>query len=242
MSQHWPNRWTGTTARVRSVTFAAIWSGAMLNVTGSMSAKTGRAPSRQTELTVAKKVNGGTMTSSPGPIPRACRASTRASVPDPHPTPNAAPQNAATSFSNAATSGPRIACPDVSTRSTAASISPLSERYWAWISHSGTGGGAGFTNGLLAARSPRASVPGRESVLCVCDVQRPCQAGFPVRAGHCAVRVARERGLSHTLPTGHPAGAGADTWYAHAEQRTDDDDRTGDVRRGDDRSGSDPTA
>ena len=71
MSQHWPNRWTGMTALVRGVTFASIWLGSMLNVSGSMSAKTGVAPTRQTAPAVAKNVNGGMMTSSPGPIAQA---------------------------------------------------------------------------------------------------------------------------------------------------------------------------
>ena len=57
-----------------------------------MSTKTGRAPVRQTEPAVAKKVKVGRMTSSPGPISRACRASDRASVPEPQPTPWLTPQ------------------------------------------------------------------------------------------------------------------------------------------------------
>ena len=52
-----------------------------------MSVKTGRAPVRQTAPAVAKKVNVGRMTSSPGPISRACRASDRASLPDEQATP-----------------------------------------------------------------------------------------------------------------------------------------------------------
>ena len=47
--------------------------GSRQNVVGSMSAKTGVAPVRATELAVAAKVNDGTMTSSPGLTPAASR-------------------------------------------------------------------------------------------------------------------------------------------------------------------------
>jgi len=43
-----------------------------LYVAGSMSAKTGVAPAWRITLTVAMKVNEGTITSSPAPIPQAC--------------------------------------------------------------------------------------------------------------------------------------------------------------------------
>ena len=48
-----PNRWTGTIARVRSVTFAAASSRSRLSVAGSMSAKTGVAPRRTIDSAVA---------------------------------------------------------------------------------------------------------------------------------------------------------------------------------------------
>jgi hypothetical protein len=51
-----------------------------------MSAKTGRAPARQTVLAVAKKLNGVVTTSSPAPVSRAISASSSASVPDAQPT------------------------------------------------------------------------------------------------------------------------------------------------------------
>ena len=56
MSQHWPNKCTGTMARVRGVIFDSMNWGSMLNETGSISTNTGVAPRRHTELTVAKNV------------------------------------------------------------------------------------------------------------------------------------------------------------------------------------------
>ena len=47
-----------------------------------MSANTGRAPVSATALAVAAKLNDGTTTSSPGPIPSATSASSRALVPE----------------------------------------------------------------------------------------------------------------------------------------------------------------
>ncbi len=49
--------------------------------TGSTSANTASAPVSRTALAVAMKVNDGTTTWSPGPTPRARRASSRAVVP-----------------------------------------------------------------------------------------------------------------------------------------------------------------
>ena len=46
-----------------------------------MSARTGVAPARRMELTVAKKLKGVVTTASPGPMSRAASASQRASVP-----------------------------------------------------------------------------------------------------------------------------------------------------------------
>ncbi len=68
-------------AFVRSVTRAATSSGSRLSVTGSMSAKTGVAPTRAIASGVAKNVKDGQTTSSPRPIPIASSARTSASVP-----------------------------------------------------------------------------------------------------------------------------------------------------------------
>ena len=68
-------------AFVRLVHAAAAASGTMLNVAGSMSQKTGFAPTLCTVPAVAKNVNGVVTTSSPRPMSSARSASKRASVP-----------------------------------------------------------------------------------------------------------------------------------------------------------------
>ncbi len=55
MSAHWPNRCTGIITFVRSVMAASTATVSRLNVNGSISTKTGFAPARTIELTVAKK-------------------------------------------------------------------------------------------------------------------------------------------------------------------------------------------
>ena len=72
-------------ALVRGVIAASTAAGSRLNVSGSMSAKTGVAPTRWIELAVAKNVNGLVITSSPGPTSSAISARIRASVPDAQP-------------------------------------------------------------------------------------------------------------------------------------------------------------
>ena len=68
-------------AFVRSVIARSTSAGSRFSVTGSMSAKTGVAPRRAIDSAVAKNVNAGQITSSPGPISSASSASTSASVP-----------------------------------------------------------------------------------------------------------------------------------------------------------------
>ena len=59
---------------VLGVIAASSFAGSRLNVPSSMSAKTGVAPVYVTPQADAMKVNGGTMTSSPGPNPPAMHA------------------------------------------------------------------------------------------------------------------------------------------------------------------------
>jgi len=61
---------------------AASLAGSRLNVSGSMSQKTARAPSRATAPAVEKKLYGDVTTSSPGPTPAAIIAASWESVPD----------------------------------------------------------------------------------------------------------------------------------------------------------------
>jgi hypothetical protein len=105
---------------------AAVGGGARRNrieavARGSMSAKTGRAPSRATAPAVAKKVNDGQITSSPGPTSSACSASSSASDPDAQPTPRPASHDAPPARArSASTSSPSTKLWRSKTRSTAA--------------------------------------------------------------------------------------------------------------------------
>ena len=74
--------------------------GLMLNVAGSMSTNTGRAPSRQTAPAVAKNVKLGRITSSPAPMPSAISGNSSASLPDAQPMACSVPQYAATADSS----------------------------------------------------------------------------------------------------------------------------------------------
>ena len=69
-------------ALVWGVMAPSILSGSMLQVSGSTSTNTGRAPTRQMTSAVATKVKGVVITSSPGPMPKAIRLINRASVPE----------------------------------------------------------------------------------------------------------------------------------------------------------------
>src|SRR5271157_4395862 len=146
-----PNRWTGMMARVFGVMTAAINAGLMLKVTGSMSTKTGFAPTRAMEPAVAMKLKGDVMTSSPGPMPAAIKERTRASVPEAQPMANLAPSFAASSSSRSFTSGPRMKYWLSKTRVTAAITSSRMEANWARRSRKSKAGLAGATADGLAA-------------------------------------------------------------------------------------------
>ena len=81
MSATDPPMWTGMMALVRSVMAASSLAGFIRNVSRSQSTKMGKAWWSSTTLTVARKVYGGTMTSSPGPTPRAPSDENNAVVP-----------------------------------------------------------------------------------------------------------------------------------------------------------------
>ena len=89
MSATCPNRSSGFMARV----FPGSLLASILKLSGSISANTGRAPARATQLAVAKKVKAGTITSSPLPIPTDIMASSSASVPEAQATPWRRPQS-----------------------------------------------------------------------------------------------------------------------------------------------------
>ena len=94
------------TALVFDVRTFEIESAVMLPVLISTSANTGIAPALITLETEAIKVRGVTTTSSPGPIFRALRATSKAKVPFASETACSVPHQAANSFSNSRHSEP----------------------------------------------------------------------------------------------------------------------------------------
>ena len=113
----------------------------MLKVTGSMSTKTGCAPTRHTQLAVAKKVKLGKMTSSPAPIPSAIMANSRASLPDAQLIALGTSHRRATSASSWRQSGPWRNRPESTTRAMALKISSRNGAFPPTTSNKGTGTG-----------------------------------------------------------------------------------------------------
>ena len=93
-------------ARVRRVTARSSAAGSIVSERGSTSMKRTSAPVCRMASTVATKVNGTVITSSPAPTPAAVSATRSALVPELTHTACAVPQCRANSRSNASTSGP----------------------------------------------------------------------------------------------------------------------------------------
>ena len=95
-------------ALVLGVIASSMASGEILKVLGSISIKTGIAPTYFMASAVAINVNALVMTSSPAPIPSAIKAKCNASVPEATPMACLTPRYAAASFSKDCTLGPNI--------------------------------------------------------------------------------------------------------------------------------------
>src|SRR6185295_2085728 len=138
-------------ARVRGVIERSTPAGSRLNVPGSTSTKTGVAPAITMVVAEATKENAEVMTSSPGLTPTALSARSRASVPEPVPTPWRAPHTSASSRSSALPSGPRMNRQESSTRAAASISSARSasccrlRSIWGIISEARPGRGAHLT-------------------------------------------------------------------------------------------------
>ena len=109
------------------------------NVSRSMSQNTGVAPVGAIASALAKNVNEGTTTSSPGPTPMARSAIVIASVPLATPIACSTPSSCANSVSNAATFGPRMNAELSTTSLIAARISARSGASGVRVSKSSTG-------------------------------------------------------------------------------------------------------
>ena len=109
-------------ALVRGVMAASTLSRSMLRVTGSMSTKTGLAPTVSTTLDVATHEIGVVMTSSPGPMPAMRSATSIVAVPLAKVRTMRPPKYSDSAASNAATFGPEVIQPERSTSATAAMV------------------------------------------------------------------------------------------------------------------------
>ena len=87
---------------------SSIFLGSILNVSGSISTKTGLALTMPIASAVATNVNAVVITSSPAPISKARNAICNASVPEFNATVYLQPIYSASSLSKALTLGPRI--------------------------------------------------------------------------------------------------------------------------------------
>ncbi len=79
-----------------------------MKVRESISTNTGVAPKRAAISAVAKNVNGGTNTASPGPTPKAINAMSKASEPDAQLMQCSEPVKEQSDFSSSSISGPII--------------------------------------------------------------------------------------------------------------------------------------
>src|SRR3989344_7387187 len=114
-------------ALVLGVIDPSIFGGSMLYVSGFMSTNTGFAPVKIIAFAVAIKVKGVVITSSPGPIPAAVKATIRALVPLSVATAYLVPQYLAKASSNSATFSPCASFPLFKTLTTAVlSSEPIS--------------------------------------------------------------------------------------------------------------------
>ena len=130
-------------ARVRGVIARSRSRGSRLQVSGSTSTSTGFAPRSTIISTVATKVNGQVITSSPGLMSSAISAMRSASVPLAQTTACFAPTWVARRCSSSATSGPRMYWPWSRTFWMRASIESWSARYWVLRSMKSMGNPAG---------------------------------------------------------------------------------------------------
>ncbi len=134
----WPKRCTGSIALVFLLTADSMSLALMLYVFGSISTNTGFAQVRAMQPTVAKKVKGVVITSSPTPISKLIKLFKIASVPLETPTANLQLLIAAIFFSNSITFGPPMHCCESRTSETASKISVFMVAYCAFKSNKGT--------------------------------------------------------------------------------------------------------
>src|SRR5882724_3645539 len=110
-------------ARVLGVILASTCLRSILRVRGSISTKTGFAPTARMTLLVATQESGVVMTSCPGPIPAIRSAISIVQVPELKARTGRPPQYSESLASNSFTLGPEVSHPDRSTSATPAIVS-----------------------------------------------------------------------------------------------------------------------
>ncbi len=118
MSTGRPAKCTGMSALVRGVMAASAWARSMLRVARSTSTNTGLAPTRRMTLGVAVKLMAGVMTSSPGPMPHTCKATSSPPVAEVRERTGRPPRYSERPFSKACTLGPLASQPERRTSTT----------------------------------------------------------------------------------------------------------------------------
>ena len=118
-----PARSTGTMARVRTVIAASTLERSIKRVAGSISTKTGIAPTATITLDVATQLSEVVMTSSPGWIPAIRNANSRAAVAEFTTRTGRPPARSDKAASSSRHLGPVVSQPERRTSATAAMVS-----------------------------------------------------------------------------------------------------------------------
>ena len=126
MSTSEPGQCVGMIARVRGVIAASTAARSMLRVTRSQSTNTGFAPTLTIMLRTVKKLCAEVITSSPGPMPQSCSATSTAAVAEVSTRTGRPPQKADSAASNCRTQGPLVSCPERRTSPTPAMVASSS--------------------------------------------------------------------------------------------------------------------
>src|SRR5574340_345557 len=98
----------------------------MLRVTGTQSTKTGVAPTLAIMLSTVKKLCAQVITSSPGPMPASCSATSIAAVAEVSTRTGRPSQCAESATSKRSTHGPLVMCPERRTSAAAATVASSS--------------------------------------------------------------------------------------------------------------------
>ena len=163
----------GSRSGSRGVMCSATISAVSRCVRSSTSTRHGVAPARLTASAVAMNELAGTMTSSPGPTPSACRARTIASVPEETPTACGASNAEASSASKRSSASPIVKAPVAAIRATTSSSSATSAGSSLSSRRSGIRSSCRVGHAHAARRGRDVWGPDSISASCSCSARRP---------------------------------------------------------------------